>query len=58
MSEVIRRCIDARLQKEADLSDRYDRARAFIGVEDRGDTPEDLARSHDRYLEEDLFRSS
>jgi hypothetical protein len=51
-AEVVRQCIDQALDRSLTLSDRYKRARRIIGsvCDRRGKS--DMARHHDRYLEQ------
>jgi hypothetical protein len=51
-AEVVRECIDQALDRSLTLADRYKRARRIIGsVRDR-QGKSDIARHHDRYLEQ------
>jgi hypothetical protein len=52
-AEVVRRCVDAALHEEGtDLSSLYAEAASLIGAFEDRDGATDLARRHDRHLEE------
>ena len=55
VAEVIRRCIDQELNRAPSLADKYEHARNIIGIARDRYGKIDVAKNHDRYLE-DAFR--